>query len=190
MLDKFKGFDKINESVYNLFERDIEVKKKYSQQVWDMLQKAYESQDGIKGNGFKDIEDMLNIPFWKLNIINEEVLTVFMYKFKKETEDDGYLRKLVALAINNNQKDIARVKMKNTMRLEFSRSILEVSGLLHSYMIRNFPIECGQYAITTDEVVLILPNDNIKTIDGYKYERKIGGEYHEKMMYGTKKKRY
>ena len=67
----------VNESVKNLFVDDVSTRRKYAEQVWKILQDAYAPIGGIKGSGFKSIEDMVNnIPFWKLSILNDEVLAV------------------------------------------------------------------------------------------------------------------
>lgn len=180
----------INESVQNFFEHDIVQKKKYAQQVWDILQEAYKSQGGIKGNGFNSIDDMLNIPFWKLDIVDEQVVCVFMYKFKKESPSDGNLRKLVALGISRQHADVARKKMSNILKQEFSRSILEISGLMLDYVEKKFPEELKKYLMTAEDAMKVLPNDDIVPIDKFKYNRMIGGHYHEKIMLGSKVERY
>ena len=73
----------------------IDQRQKYADQVWNILQQAYERMGGIKGSGFNSKEDMIqNIPFWKLFVRNGEVLVVMMYKDKNG-------RKGVALGTNN-----------------------------------------------------------------------------------------
>ena len=184
--------DNLNESVKNLLkESDKKLKIKYTDQVWDILQEAYKSQGGIKGNGFKTKEDMLNIPFWKLDIIDEKVLCVLMYKYTPVDTADGNVRKLCALGIiTDEDKNIARVKLKNILKNEFERSIMEVSGLLESYLEKNFPVEYKKFMLTTKEVEKILFFDDIEPIDKFRYFRDIGNEPHEKVMLGTKITRY
>jgi hypothetical protein len=48
----------INESVKNLFVDDVSTRRKYSKQVWKILQDAYAPIGGIKGSGFNSIEDI------------------------------------------------------------------------------------------------------------------------------------
>lgn len=134
---------------------------------------------------------MLSIPFWKLDIVNGNVLAVFMYKFKKESSGDGELRKLVALGISrNHDAKLAKTKLSNIMKDEFSRSILEVSGNMENYLKRDFPSEFKKYILTVDEAKAILPKDEIIPINNHLYRRKIGEHFHEKLMLGTKKERY
>lgn len=180
----------LTESVQNLQESDRKQKEKYSSQVWKILQEAYESQGGIKGSGFNSEKDMINIPFWKLDIVDDTVLAVFMYKFKKEMPDTRPIRKLVALGVSNENRDLGRIKMQNIMKMEFGRSIIEISGLMEGYVKKNFPQEMSKYILTVDDAKRILPNDDIVQIDKHKYNRKIGGEYHEKIMLGTIKTKY
>jgi hypothetical protein len=184
--------EKLNESVKNLLEpNDDKLKIKYTDQVWDILQESYKSQGGIKGNGFKTKQDMLNIPFWKLDIIDEKVLCVLMYKYTPVDTIDGNVRKLCALGIvSDEDKNIARIKLKNILKIEFTRSIMEVSGLLESYLLKNFPIEYKKFMLTTDEVEKILFLDEITPIDKNRYYRNIGNEPHEKVMLGTRNIKY
>lgn len=182
----------LNESVKNLLEtKDEKLKIKYTDQVWDILQKAYETQGGIKGNGFKTKQDMLNIPFWKLDVVDEKVLCVLMYKFNKTETNDVSVRKLCALGtVIDEDRVVSRVKLKNILKVEFGRSLMEVSGLLEGYLEKNFPAEYKKYMIPVEEVAEIMFDDEIKPIDKYRYYRSIGGEDHEKVMIGTSMSRY
>ena len=182
----------LNESVKNLFNSsDEDKKKKYMNQVWKILQDSYASQGGIKGNGFKNPMDMLNIPFWKLDIVDEKVLAVLMYKFTPISTDKENLRKLCALGVvSDEDKNLAKVKLKNILKQEFERSILEVSGNLEAYLMRNFPVEYKNYQIPVEEVKIILFLDDIIPVDKFRYKRIIGGENHEKIMLGSKIGRY
>lgn len=182
----------LNESVKNLLEpNDNKLKIKYTDQVWDILQKAYKSQGGIKGNGFKNKENMLTIPFWKLDIVDEKVLCVLMYKYTPVETKNGNIRKLCALGIiSDESRNIAKIKLQNILKVEFERSIMEVSGLLEQYLKNNFPIQYKNYQIPVEKVSEILFLDVIKPIDEYRYYREIGGEKHEKIMLGTIIKQY
>ena len=181
----------INESVQNLFESDKAKKLKYMDQVWSILQDAYHSQGGIKGSGFNSPEDMLNIPFWKLDVINDEVLAVVMYKFKEIGTVDGNVRKLVALGtkFDRERKDLISKKLYNIVKAEFFRSLFEISGLAEQYFVKNFPDLVKKYIKTYDEAVAILNDDELRKVDNNRYERKIGGHWHEKILLGTISKR-
>ena len=116
----------INESVKNLFnERD---KRKYVDQVWDLLQEAYKTQGGIKGSGFGSKEEMIKkLPMWKLNVVDGVVLCAILYKSSKGDS----LRKLAAGGIIREPKELrnlARKKFTDIIKEDFKRSIMEVSG--------------------------------------------------------------
>lgn len=177
----------INESVQNLFESDKAKKIKYMDQVWSILQDAYHSQGGIKGSGFNSPEDMLNIPFWKLDVIDDEVLAIVMYKFKEIGTADTKVRKLVALGtkFDKERKTTISKKLYNIVKEEFYRSLFEISGLAEQYFVKNFPDLVKKYIKSFDEVVEILNDDELRKIDDYRYERKIGGHWHEKILLGT-----
>lgn len=182
----------VNESIKNLFENDVDFKNQYKQQVWDILQSAYESQGGIKGSGFNSVDDMLNIPFWKLDIVNSEVLAVVMYKFKEAGTVDTKVRKLVAMGtkFDKSRKDMISKKLYNIMKAEFSRSLFEVSGLAEGYMKKNFLDLYNKYKIKVDLAQQILDKDELRPVDDYRYERKIGGTWYEKILLGVLKARY
>lgn len=189
--------EKLNESVKNLLDTNSTSRKlkiKYTDQVWHILQEAYKSQGGIKGNGFKSKEDMLNIPFWKLDIVDDIVLCVVMYKYTPTTTNNVMVnvRKLCALGTipDLNFKDLSRVKLKNILKNEFERSIMEVSGLMENYLIKNFPADFKKYSIPVEMVKKILYLDDITPVDNFRYLREIGGEDHEKIMLGTKHYKY
>lgn len=186
--------ENLNESVKNLIGvNSNSIKKLYIDQVWDILQKSYASQGGIKGNGFKNKEDMLTIPFWKLDIVDGIVMCVLMYKFTPTEINNKSFRKLCALGINDETleiKKLARTKLRNILKYEFERSLMEVSGLLENYLIKNFPIEYEKYLIPVKEVEKILYKDDIIELDKYRYYRIIGDEYYEKVMLGSKKLKY
>ena len=63
------------ESYQNIF--DEETKRKYANEVFELLQNAYSKIGGIKGSGFSSPEDMIqNIPFWKLFIYKGKVIYI------------------------------------------------------------------------------------------------------------------
>ncbi len=183
-----ENFYNFNESVRNLFEYDVQIKRKYMDQVWDILQDAYSGQGGLIANGFGTPEEMLNIPFWKLDIIDNKVNAVFMYKFIQV--NNVYIRKLIAIGISRDNVDVSRLKLKNMMKREFNRSIFEVSLLLENYIIRNFPDEYKKYIFTVEQVKSILKGKEIIPIDEFRYERLIGNTYTKKVMIGTIKEKY
>ena len=183
---------RINESVKNFFESDKSEKNKYKDQVWKILQDAYYSQGGIKGSGFNSPDDMLNVPFWKLDVVNDEVLAVVMYKFKDAITTNNKVRKIVAMGtkLDKDRKNEISKKLHNIFKKEFERSILEVSGLAESYLRKNWPDLYTKYLIPFEKAEKILYDDELRKIDTYRYERKIGGQWHEKVLLGELKNQY
>lgn len=168
----------ITETIVNLFsEKD---KEKYADQVWDILQKSYASIGGIKGNGFKDKDDMIkNIHMWKLFKRGPDVKAVIMYKDKSG-------RKKVA--IGTDKSDDAKTMLANMIKDEYTlgRSYGEISGKALSFTIKILGKEFLQkIAIPVENVKKILIDDEIVAIDKFNYKRKIGGSWHEKIMLGN-----
>jgi hypothetical protein len=80
------------EKYINLLSNDTDLKQRYKDDVYALLQDAYASIGGVKGSGFSSPEDMVrSIPFWKLGFVDGRLVAVVMYKFV-----DGE-RKLVAI---------------------------------------------------------------------------------------------
>lgn len=168
------------ESYQNIF--DEETKRKYANEVFELLQNAYSKIGGIKGSGFSSPEDMIqNIPFWKLFIYKGKVIACMMYK------DKGG-RKMVAIGsirdktnpLYDKSKEIVFTMMKDDVKT--FRSYGEISGnVLKKYksLIPNFFEEFCVPAETVSKYFTdIIPTGK------YTYKRKIGNEYIEKVMYG------
>ena len=86
----------LTETIDNYF--DYNEKQKYSQQVWDIIQRSYAPIGGIHGNGFKSIDDMIkNIPMWKIFRRGDTVKVIMLYKSKQG-------RKRVALGTDGSKE--------------------------------------------------------------------------------------
>ena len=178
----------ITENYKNLFTK--EDKLKYADDVWDLLNKAYQSIGGIKGNGFSSKDDMINnIPFWKLKLNNNKIEAVVLYKDKNG-------RKSVAGASDGTitgKKEFIKIKNQD---LELNRSYAEISSAMLAVIYKNNK-NLIEYCIPYNNVVKILnepilkPDDNDPEILKYPdlkdffYKRKIGEEWITKLMIGT-----
>lgn len=192
-MEKLNSIQPINESIKNLFPENEKDKSIYIDQVWDILQTAYAKQGGILGRGFSNKEDMIkNIPYWKLDVLNGQVLSVLMYKFIDSKTTKNKIRKRVAVGVTPDKslRSMAIERFKNIMKDEFQRSIVETSGASVKFLQTNFPIEFDKFKLTVNNAKQILFEDEIVPIDEYFYYRKIGGEFHEKIMVGTLKDVY
>jgi len=180
----------VNESVQNLLAGDLDKKTAMVDQVWQLLKDAYASQGGIKGSGFASKQDMLRIPFWKLDIVDGKVLAVILYKFKQESPNGVTFRKMAAGGIlrDPETKAMAKKKFSNMIKDDFKRSIMEVSGGMLDFLRKGFPQEFKQYRLTVKEAQAILTSRELTAHDVYTYSRILGGagkEVHKKMMFGT-----
>ena len=82
----------LTEGVINLFTSDQ--KRKYAQEVFDMIDRAYSYAGGIKANGLDSPQGMIdNAPMWKVGKTEGEINSAILYK------DKGG-RKLVLAATN------------------------------------------------------------------------------------------
>jgi hypothetical protein len=131
---KFKTYIKEGYSNFIGNEPDVLDKKlKWADQVWDMLQAAYDDIGGIKGSGFQDKNDMIqNIPFWKIFYRGEQLIAVVLYK-------DTNGRKLVALGTDKSKqaKKILSDIFKNALKVSYG----EYSGKLLNLIIKGVSYE-------------------------------------------------
>ena len=156
-------------------------KKKYAQEVFDLLNTAYQKAGGMKGNGFQSPEAMVKaIPFWKLYLKDGKVLTVMMYK-------DRNGRKLIAMGTNGTHE--AKKVLIDTLKQEFRRSYTEISGPTLLFMMKNYAELYKDFRIPNTTMLKVLGADDVKLPekddDGYKYLRKLEGGWVEKVAVGT-----
>lgn len=172
-MQTFKQF--LNEAYINLF--TPEEKREYVDEVWDILQKSYAYAGGIKGNGFRSKEDMIqNIPFWKLLKRDGKIKSVRMYKDK-----DG--RKAVAAGTDMTKEGIKGYK--EISREDLKRAYVEVSDKALEAIKRMLGDDFMKYAIPVSIVKKKLSDDEIIPIDKYYYKREIGGHMITKIMLGN-----
>lgn len=187
-----------------LFERfvnasidDVELKEKYAQEVWDILQYSYAPIGGIRGSGFKNKEDMIkNIPFWKMARHNNKIVAVILYK-------DSNGRKSVALGTDGSVE--SKKKIKDMLSNDIYRSFGEKSKGALVTLMNLVPWEIlKEYTILPKDVSSIikkdiisvkdfegeLPEDGMRVLDKfpqlneYAYMRKISGDYVFKVCFG------
>lgn len=179
---------------------ELELKKKYVDQVWDILQDSYKDIGGIKGSGFESKDAMIKkIPFWKLAVKDGVVHAVILYK------DKGG-RKSVAMGVNGS--DFSKKKVKDMLASDIKRSYGEKSKGALGALLKTVPWDILQQYIKTpaeaqkilgadDEVVPVtqtkdnIPEDGVKTLEKfpelwkYAYTREIGGKPVFKVMLGS-----
>jgi len=168
---KFSQF--LAEKFYNVFTEDQ--KKKYADQVWDILVQSYKPIGGLRGIESK--KDMIqNIEMWKVAKRDDKVVAVILYK------DKGTGRKLVAVGTNGSTE--GKSMLRDTLSHEFERSFMEVSGPFFSFLKKNYPDLVKQYTIPPEKAAEILGKEITPTKNGM-YRRDIRGVTLEKIMLGT-----
>lgn len=166
------------ERYVNAFASDIELREKYADQVWAILQASYKKIGGLKSNGFGSPQEMIDIiPFWKLGVRDGKVHAVMMYKDKNG-------RKGTAAGTDGSQE--GKELLKDILLNDFGRSYIEVSHDLLRFMKRNFPEEMERYSIAPSQASKISGKDSPPSADDPdEYVRMVAGEPIHKRMVGT-----
>ena len=157
----------------------VEAKKKYVDEVWQILQDSYKYCGGIHGSGFKSKQDMIdNIPFWKLQKKGGKIVACVMYK------DKGG-RKMVALGSDGSPEGKKAVRQFIFDDIKHQRAYGEVSDAVQRFIIKHLTEdEIEKYFVPAERVEAIL-HKPVKPTGKFTYTREIGGHEHEKMMYGV-----
>jgi len=184
----------ITERFVNALPKDEDLKEKYKDQVWKLLQDSYKSIGGIKGSGFQSPDDMVkSIPFWKMLVKDGVVELVIMYK-------DSGGRKSVAIGTTGSM--YAKKQLSSIFKEEVKRSYGEKSKAALRLVMKTVPWDILQNLIVHPKdikgVVPIKsinkkdwPEDAKLTLDKYPeliefgYLRDINGEQIFKVRIGT-----
>lgn len=152
----------LNEKFINVMVDDIEIKNKWADQVWTMLQRCYKDIGGIKGNGFSSKEDMIkSIPMWKLALTKGELKAVLLYK------DKGG-RKTVAGGTDGTIS--GKKKYLGMIPAELKRSFGEKSKAALAMNVKSVPWDMLQNFILPPEEVSNIIGKKVIPIKGYKGE--------------------
>ncbi len=202
------NYTQLNEKFVNLFQEDSEEKRRYMNDIWEILQQSYAPIGGIKGSGFRSPEDMLNIPMWKIIKSDGKVIGCVLYKDKNG-------RKSVACGTDGSEK--AKKLLRNTISANLLNSWSERSGAALFSTIKAADLtgrDLKKYLIPSEEVQKLLPEDYLKKVKGneaevlsvidekdktlyqriekdyphvfdYLYIRKIAGKFHIKCAVGS-----
>jgi len=192
----------IHEKFVNLIGLDADtrqMREKYVDDVWNILQLSYAAIGGIKGSGFNTKQDMIdNIPFWKMYFKDNVLIYVKMYKDKAG-------RKSVALGTNGTP--FAKEALLKDIKHELKRSWTEQSRAALVFTLKTIGTDIEQYVIPVSTVQALMPDDTIypflqnkdkmskddeltlskvpPKLHEYLYLREIGGHLHLKMSIGT-----
>lgn len=182
----------ILEAYINLLPNHEDKKRQHVDAAWNMLQNSYSKIGGIHGSGFNSKEDMIkNIPMWKLVIKKGQVVAGAFYKDKQG-------RKRVAVATDGTDEGKSHLAKIMTDDLHQGRAFGEVSGPSLAFS-RKYNPDFDNHIIPYDHVANIMartgdeiskpdPNDphvrKYPEIAHHFYRRKIGNEWHTKLMVG------
>jgi hypothetical protein len=150
----------------------VEDRRKYIDEVWDMLQKSYAKVGGFKSAPNKE-ELLKETDFWKLVKKNGKIVAIALYKFKRGRK---------SIAGGTDGTDLGKEWLMKIFLedLQQNRSWSEVSD-----KVELIKTKMGYFKIPNKFVEEIL-NKPIISLDpdGYHYTRMIAGEPHTKMMVG------
>lgn len=196
LIDKilFEAKTTLFERIINLFPNNTAEKEKYADEIFNLIQKAYQSIGGIAGNGFKNPQDMIdNIPFWKFTIRDGAITSVIMYK-----EKNG--RKRVVGATDGTVRGKNDFIKLSNEEVATNRSWGEVSGAVLAVM--NKRNDLSKIAIPVEKAQELMPDDILKRppeddphiikfpkLKDFFYQREIGGQWHTKLAIGTPNKK-
>lgn len=171
------------ETFDNLFIADRQQRSRYAEQVWQLLNTAYAPIGGLRGNGFNNVDDMIdNLAMWKLYRRGNTIKAAMMYK-------DKHGRKRVAIATDGS-KD-AKQTLARMILDEYrngGRSYAEISGKslqFHRHILGDQQLDDITVPSSDAQQVLQLSDDQFKIIDAHTYQRLISGQWHEKRMVGS-----
>jgi hypothetical protein len=130
---RFKQF--ITETIDNLFIGDTEKRRKYVDQIWDILQHSYAKIGGIHGTGFADKDDMINsLPLWKVYRKGDTVKAVIIYKDKNG-------RKSVAMGTDGESDTKAMIGKMKVDEFSSGRGYGEVSDNALFFLIKKLKFD-------------------------------------------------
>ena len=180
LFSKFLEEQILNEHYVNALSDDV--KRKYMDDVWKILQDSYAYIGGIKGEEFQSPESMLKVPFWKVCVKDGKVVMVRMYK-------DHNGRKSIAGGTNGSRE--GKIAMAKGIESDLEVGYSEVSGATETFILKRFPELFKKYRISSSEVSKIIMKD-ITPIEGdeFHYERMLGGKMTTKILLGTPGKKF
>ena len=151
--------------------------KKYADEVWKLLQKAYEYCGGMAG--MDSVDQLIDeTDIWKLVRKEGRIVAVMTYSTKRSGRKQCYG--------GAEKSDIGKQAFVSLLKEDFKRkereAWAEMSGAMEVTSLKN-----GGMPIPAYIAQLIMKDKKFDKIldDGYHYVRMIGGEPHTKIMIGN-----
>jgi hypothetical protein len=164
-------YNQLIESYVNVF--DEAGKRKYADQVWDLLQQAYAKLPGGFATAATVDELIEKSSLWKMQVRDGHVYAVSIYK-----DQNG--RKSIAAATDRSPQGKADYVRLKDADVKLNRAWAEVSGRPEQIMR-----DSGATAIPAKFASALTKKEILDyNSDGYHYTRFIGGSPHEKIIYG------
>lgn len=192
----FKEYRELNEVFHNFLPSDHAKKTAHAKEVFDLVQKSYADQGGIKGSGFSSPDDMVkNIPMWKLAKKDGKVISAALYK-----DTDG--RNRVAAASDGTEHGKKSAGDMMASDLKQNRSHMELSSKSLSFLKKRVDIIPHLHSFDTAAAfhkgrgdIISRPADDDKEVlrhpelKDHMYTRMLGGNHpHTKVMLGYRGK--
>lgn len=151
--------------------------KKYIDIVWPMIVKAYEPIGGTAGMNSPE-QLIKETDIWKMVRKNGKIIAVRVYSTKRGGRKSCYC----ATDGTKEGKEALYKIIEEDMKREDRQAWAECSGKMEHIYLKH-----GATPIPADIAQMIMKDKKFDKIsdDGYHYNRKIGGEPHEKMMVGN-----
>ena len=177
------------EKFLNLFDKDIEIRRQYAEEIWTMVERAYAYMGGLSGcetyEEFvtKYVEDEKGKDLmWKCVKRGNKITAVKIYSLTKHG------RKSILMASDGTKagdKDLCMI-LGEDIKLKDRNAWSEVSGAALGKSLKLGAIPLPAYMLYE-----LLPkkinSGEIKFIDNdmYFYQRLLDGEWHTKMLIGN-----
>lgn len=167
----------LSEKYINIFPEQIDKKEELLDYAWNLVQIAYEPTGGYLGDKMDLVQPNV---FWKCVRRNGKIIAIQFYKII------GNSRKMFCCAHDGSQQGKAEVKkmMYDDLNLKGRNAWVEVSGgPERTYTKKGYiplPVDMSEKILRSIGKEIISKNP-----DGYHYTRKIGGEPHEKVIFGN-----
>ena len=177
------------EKFLNLFDKDIEIRRQYAEEIWTMVERAYAYMGGLSGcetyEEFvtKYVEDEKGKDLmWKCVKRGNKITAVKIYSLTKHG------RKSILMASDGTKagdKDLCMI-LREDIKMQDRNAWSEVSGAALGKSLKLGAIPLPAYMLYE-----LLPkkinSGEIKFIDNdmYFYQRLLDGEWHTKMLIGN-----
>ena len=153
----------------------LHTKQRILDEVYTLLESTYKNVEG--GLNFENKYDLLqNTSIWKVIYFENHIIGVLIYKAKHGL-------KMVACAINETYKNIAKKRLINIIKKNFSKTWMEISEGLERFILNI--ASAKEFIIHNKKAKDILKKSIQLCNDQHHYIREINGVNKTKILVGT-----